>query len=218
MLTRECASRFAVITVDESSGERLVLWDRDERLNLHRTEIDPALIASARLVHVDDEDQDAAIAAAEMASRAGVLVTSDIERVTGRTKALIAAVSVPVFAQHLLPAITGASDPETALRAIRAFHPGILCVTLGANGAMMLRGDELFVAPAFQVTAVDTTGAGDVFRAALIYGLLGGYQPREMLRFATAAAAQSCTRAGAIAGVPSLDEVNRLVSGGSVLR
>ena len=64
VLTRECANRFAVITVDETSGERIVLWDRDDRLNLAPREIDPALIASARLVHVDDEDQEAAIAAA----------------------------------------------------------------------------------------------------------------------------------------------------------
>jgi sugar/nucleoside kinase (ribokinase family) len=216
--TRECANRFAVITVDESSGDRMVLWDRDERLNLHSSDIAAALVGSARVVHVDDEDQDAAIAAAEIAGAAGVLVTGDIERVTDRTKRLIGAVSVPVFAQHLLPAITGERDPETALRAIRVSHQGILCVTLGAGGAMMLAGDELIAEPAFTVAAVDTTGAGDVFRAALIYGLLHDYQPRQMLRFANAAAALACTRMGAIAGVPALVEVNRLVSGGSALR
>ena len=58
--------------------------------------------------------------------------------------------------------------------------------------------------------AVDTTGAGDIFRAAFIYSLLKNDSPRDMLRFANAAAAVSCTRAGAMAGVPSLDEVNRL--------
>ena len=54
--------------------------------------------------------------------------------------------------------------------------------------------------------AVDTTGAGDVFRAAFIYGLLKGLPPRDMLRFANAAAAVSCTRAGAMASVPTTDE------------
>jgi sugar/nucleoside kinase (ribokinase family) len=90
----------------------------------------------------------------------------------------------------------------------------MLCVTLGASGAMLLKGDEVFTEPAFSVEAVDTTGAGDVFRAALIDGLLKEREPREMLRFANAAAAASCTRAGAMASVPSRDEVQRLLSGG----
>lgn len=74
----------------------------------------------------------------------------------------------------------------------------------------MLVGDELIREPAVEVAAVDTTGAGDVFRAALIYGILNGYAPRHRLRFANVAAALSCTRAGAIGGVPSREEVERL--------
>jgi sugar/nucleoside kinase (ribokinase family) len=212
--TRECANRFAVITVDETTGERIVLWDRDERLNLSAREIEAVPIASARVVHVDDEDQEAAIAAATLARRAGVPCTSDIDRITHRTKDLVAAVSIPIFAQHVLPAITGDSDIERALRVVRRTHDGMLCVTLGAGGAMLLAGDECISAPGFPVRAVDTTGAGDVFRAALIYALLKEYSPREMLRLANAAAAVSCTRAGAMASVPSMSDVNALLSGG----
>jgi sugar/nucleoside kinase (ribokinase family) len=61
------------------------------------------------------------------------------------------------------------------------------------------------------VKAVDTTGAGDVFRAAFIHGLLNGWPPRRMLRFANAAAGVSCTRAGAMNSVPSLDDVQKLL-------
>lgn len=211
VLTRDCANRFAVITVDETSGERIVLWDRDDRLNFSRAEIDPGLIGAARLVHVDDEDQEAAITAALIARKAGIPVTSDIDRVTERTPDLIAAVSLPIFANHVLPAITGESDIERALRSLRQSHDGMLCVTVGAEGAIMLAGDELIAEPGFLITAVDTTGAGDVFRAAFIYALLNNYPPRQMLRFANAAAAVSCTRAGAMAGVPALAEVERMI-------
>lgn len=210
VLTRECANRFAVITVDETSGERIVLWDRDDRLNIARDEIDPALIANARLVHVDDEDQEAAIATALIARQAGIPVTSDIDRITDRTADLIAAVSIPIFAEHVPTAITGKSDMRRALQALRRTHQGMLCVTLGPGGAMMLVGDELVSEPAVEITAVDTTGAGDVFRAAFIYGLLNEFPPQQLLRFANAAAAVSCTRAGAMAGVPTLAEAERL--------
>lgn len=211
VLTRECANRFAVITVDETTGERMVLWDRDERLDLAPREIDATLIASARVIHVDDEDQDAAISAASIARRAGVPCTSDIDRVTDRTRDLVAAVSIPIFAQHVLPAITGESDIEQALRAVRRTRDGLLCATIGPAGAVLLDGNECISEPGFVVKAVDTTGAGDVFRAAFIHGLLNGWPPRRMLRFANAAAGVSCTRAGAMNSVPSLDDVQKLL-------
>jgi sugar/nucleoside kinase (ribokinase family) len=78
---------------------------------------------------------------------------------------------------------------------------------------MLLEGDDLVIEPAFTVNAIDTTGAGDVFRAAFIYGLLMESPPRDLLRFANAAAAISCTRAGAMNGVPARAEVERLLTG-----
>lgn len=211
VMTRECASRFAVITVDEQTGERIVLWDRDERLGLARHEISPQLVAAARLVHVDDEDQEAAIVTAALARNAGVTCTSDIDRITDRTGELVAAVSIPIFSEHTLPAITGESDVERGLRQLRRSHAGILCVTLGPAGATMLAGDELVHEPGFDVAAVDTTGAGDVFRAGFIRALLNGAPPHAMLRFANAAAAISCTRQGAIDSVPSLEQIENLL-------
>ena len=60
------------------------------------------------------------------------------------------------------------------------------------------------------VKVVDATGAGDVFRAGFIYGLLQKWAVPEILRFANATAAVSCTRLGAIPSVPTLDEVRAL--------
>jgi sugar/nucleoside kinase (ribokinase family) len=68
------------------------------------------------------------------------------------------------------------------------------------------------VAPAFPVKVVDGTGAGDVFRAGFIYGLLQKWTVPAMLRFANAAAAISCTRPGAIPSVPELGEIQNLLA------
>jgi len=212
VVTRECPNRFAVITVDERTGDRIVLWDRDDRLDLAEADLPAEVIRSARLVHVDDEDQDAAIRAAALAREAGLPVTSDLERLTDRTAELVAAVSIPIFNEHLLPALTGEADPERALTKLRRTHAGLLCVTLGPRGAVMLVGDELIHEPGFAVTAVDTTAAGDVFRAAFIDALLRGEAPHHLLRFANAAAALACTRVGAMASVPSRREVEDALS------
>ena len=87
----------------------------------------------------------------------------------------------------------------------------MLCLTRGEHGSMLLVGDDLYEAPAFPVKAVDTTGAGDVFRAGMIYALLRGERPEMLLRWGNAAAALACTRRGAMDSVPSLEAVQRLV-------
>ena len=107
-------------------------------------------------------------------------------------------------------ALTGETDFERALRKLRRLNDGLMCVTLGPRGAVAMDGDAFFHEPAFTVDAIDTTGAGDVFRGAFITALLKGEPPRDAMRFANAAAAISCTRLGAINGVPTYDEAAAL--------
>jgi sugar/nucleoside kinase (ribokinase family) len=192
---RDAPNPFAVILLAEDQGERIVLWDRDERLTLERRELPVAAITGARVLHVDDVDQPAAIAAARLARQAGVPVTSDIDRLTESTEELVASVTVPIFAEHVPP----------------------VCVTLGARGAMLLDGDRIYHEPAFQVHVVDTTGSGDVFRGAFIYGLLQQKGPVALLRFANATAGLSCTHAGAMDGVPQPDDIAKLLNDGTLL-
>lgn len=225
---REAINPFAVILLD-GHGERVVLWQRVPGLEMGPDALDPLVIRGARLLHVDDVDEEAAIGAARIGHEAGIPVTSDIERVTARTEELVATVTVPIFAEHVPEALTGERDLEQALRKLQKVletgcgfsmdrnekpHPvssvGLLCVTMGARGAMLLAGDRLYREPAHQVAVADTTGAGDVFRGAFIVALLRGDTPERMLRFANAAAAISCTRVGAIASIPTLEETQAL--------
>ena len=183
----------------------------------------PSVVAQSRLIHVDDVDEDAAICAASIGRSAGIPVTSDIERVTERTEELVAAVTIPIFAEHVIEALTGERDFERGLRKVRAqYGHDLICVTLGARGAMLLEDDRLHHAPGLPVEVVDTTGAGDVFRGAFIFAFLRGDAPADVLRFANTAAALSCTRLGAIDGMPAMEEVlgyrfsSRNPSGGTI--
>ena len=121
--------------------------------------------------------------------------------------------SIPIFAEHVPPTLTGERDPERALRKLRKNHRGLLCVTLGTAGSMALDGDRVILVPAFSVHAVDTTGAGDVFRAGFVYGLLAGWATLDVLKFANAAAAVSCTRLGAMGSAPTLADVEQMLAG-----
>jgi sugar/nucleoside kinase (ribokinase family) len=211
-LVRQARNRRAVIIVDESSGSRSILWERDPALALAADELPASDIAAARVVHVDDVDVDISLRAAGIARAAHRVVTADIDLITVRTRALVDAVTHPIMARHVPSALTGEDNLEQALRSLRQPHHALLAVTLGSRGAMLLVDDEVHHAPAPPIRAVDTTGAGDVFRGAFIYALLRGDAPDAILRFANAAAAVSCTREGAIDSVPTLAEIEQLLS------
>jgi sugar/nucleoside kinase (ribokinase family) len=207
----DAPNRGALILVD-AAGRRTVLWHRSERLVVRPEVLTPKSLA-ARIVHVDDDDPQLALNAARAARAAGAVVTSDIEHPANCVEEIISSVTFPIFEEHLPVLLTGERDPERALRKLRRLNSGTMVITLADQGAVALEGDRFYAAPAFTVKVVDATGAGDVFRAGFIYGLLQQWNVPEILRFANATAGVSCTRLGAIPSVPKLAEVNALLDG-----
>jgi sugar/nucleoside kinase (ribokinase family) len=206
----DAPNRGAVILVD-SHGNRTVFWHRCDRLKVRFQDV-PASALQAHIVHVDDDDPELALHAATLARSADIPVTTDLEHVSDHTERLIASATYPIFEQSLPARLTGEDDPERALRKLRRLNDGLLVMTRGDQGAVALEGDTFHVAPAFEVNVVDGTGAGDVFRAGFIYALLQKWPVSDMLRFANAAAATSCTRLGAMPSVPHLGEVEILLA------
>jgi ribokinase len=89
---------------------------------------------------------------------------------------------------------------------------GVIAVTLGAEGAILLEdGEEVARASSPEVEAVDGTAAGDAFTACLVVSLLEGRERREALRRACAAGALAASRFGAQTSLPTADEVDALL-------
>ena len=89
---------------------------------------------------------------------------------------------------------------------------GLVAVTLGAEGAMLLEGgEELARVGAPPVDAVDATAAGDAFCAALLVSMLEGRDRREALRRACAAGALAASRHGAQPSLPSAAELDAMM-------
>jgi len=84
-------------------------------------------------------------------------------------------------------------------------------ITIGEQGLVWKTGEFSGAFPAFPVKAVDTTGAGDVFHGAFALGVARRMPLKEILRFASAAAALSCTKMGARIACPSESEVLRFL-------
>ena len=104
--------------------------------------------------------------------------------------------------EHELAEILGwygqAADDEAVLAWLaQRFHLQAVCVTLGADGAMLWKEGQLYRSPGIAVEVQDTIGSGDAFLAALLASWLAGDEPQAMLRFACAAGALVATHQGA---------------------
>jgi len=108
-------------------------------------------------------------------------------------------------------AVADPAAAATAGAALRERGVGTAIVTLGAQGAIAVTASGTTHVPAFAVTVVDTTAAGDAFNAGLAVALAEGRPLAEALRLASGAAALTCTRRGAQAALPSRPEVLRLL-------
>jgi sulfofructose kinase len=212
LVERDSENRYAVILVDQNSGERLILSHRTDRLNLRDGELPVEDVGQARLVHVDQTDETAALRAAEAGRRAGSFVTTDIDAVGPRTGELMRLATHAILAEDVARQLTGSVDLEAALGQLRQTLSATLVVTQGAAGASALAEGRFIRADGFRVAVRDTTGAGDVFRGGLIHGILSGEPIDRALCFANAAAAVSCTRVGALDGVPTRREIETLLS------
>lgn len=89
-------------------------------------------------------------------------------------------------------------------------NPEIIC-TLGQEGVMYHSQTKSKKYDAKKVDAVDTTGAGDVFNASLVFSLASGKTIDESIRFAICASAIKVTRKGICEAIPSLEEVRKFM-------
>jgi sulfofructose kinase len=210
------SSQFAVIIVEEETGERTILWDRDPRIRVSREDLPLDEIRRARALLLDGHDVPPAIAAARAARTAGVPVVLDAEKVQEGTEELLSLSDHVVAAGHfpglLIP---GASAEDGAREILRRYAPKTSTVTLGPRGAYGCDGREEIFSPSIRVKAVDTTGAGDVFHAGFLYALLGGLPFREILAFANTAAGLSCLGIGGRAAIPTIEAIRAASSEGT---
>ena len=115
-----------------------------------------------------------------------------------------------------LAEFAGTEGLEEGARRLLQKGAGGVVATLGSEGALICRGEAMGRVEAFNVKAVDTTGAGDAFSAALAVSLAEGKPLYEAARFASAAGALACTVVGAQPSLPlrrQVEELLREVSG-----
>ena len=178
LIIRDAENQFAVILVDETTGDRIVLWDRDERAAAARARAAGRGARRARASCTSTMwTTTRRSGRPAMARAAGALVTSDIDRLTPRTEELAASGDAR------------RSSPSTCRRALTGHQrhgrraagaapdriDNVLCRHAGrARRDRRSRATASITSRHSASHAVDTTGAGDVFRGGFIYALVRG--------------------------------------------
>lgn len=207
----DAATREAVILVDRPTGDRSVLFHRDRRLSLEAGSLGREEVLRARALLLDTSDPEAAIWAAGIARSAGIPVLLDADSAWPEPETLLSRVDFPVVSQRLAEEFGGTGKVRDGLRALSAQGATLAVATLGERGTLALSGTEWIESAGFAIEPVDTTGAGDAFRAGFIWGVLAGKSAVEVLEVANAAGALNCRALGAQAGLPAAAEVEALV-------
>jgi sulfofructose kinase len=203
----DCPNQTAYILIDQTTGERTVLWHRNDCLRIDPDSITPEKITCARLLHIDGHDTPAVSRAAEIARRHHIPVSVDVDTIYPGFDRVLPNVDYMVASSEFPGRWTGEPDPFRALAMIQdEFGMRVAAMTLGADGALARVDGQYIYSPGFVADAMDTTGAGDVFHGAFCYAVIESMPVREALEFSNAMAALNCTALGARGNIASFAE------------
>jgi ribokinase len=211
------SSQFAFIAVTKGDGKRTIFWNRSSAPDLTPKEISLDRFPGARILHVDGLMLDAGKEAADQAKKRGMIVVMDAGTLRQGTLDLVSRVDILIASEPFGDALIGEQTPrQKVLQRMRELGPRQAVITLGAKGSIGLDQSGMVRQDAFPVVSRDTTGAGDVYHGAYIYGLLQGWNMAKCMAFASAAAALKCTYGRGWEGIPDIQAIDGLMKGQNI--
>jgi sulfofructose kinase len=203
-------TQVAFIIIEEQTGERTIVWDRDDRLSYRVDEAPIEIATRGRVLHLDAHDPPACATMARAARATGAVITGDVDNIYDGLPELLPLVDVLITSSEFPRRLTGISNERDSLIEIQSrYGCAIVGATLGVQGAIVYAKGQFIESPAVAVPGGcrDTTGAGDAFHAGFIYGMLRNEDLEACLRLGNAVAALKCRSLGARNGLPTADEL-----------
>ncbi len=219
LVDADSSSGIAQILVDEG-GQNCIAVAQGANAKLTPEDIARSgeVIRRSRILLTQLETPIETVAAAvRMAKDNGMIVILNPAPAQRLSDELLSQVSILTPNETEADALTGifALDEATASDCsdiLREKGVETVIITLGGKGAFVNEGGKKYRVSGFKVDPVDTTAAGDVFNGALAVALSKGSALKDAVKFANAAAAISVARPGAQPSIPTLEEINKLLS------
>lgn len=208
-------NQIAFITVDARSGERTIVWDRDDRLAYKPEEAPIEFGPLGRVLHLDAHDPPACVRMAEAARASGTIISADIDNVYDGLPELLPLIDILIGSKEFPQRVTGVTDEREALVELKSrYGCALVGMTIGAAGAVVYSDGMFIESRGFEAPRAcrDTTGAGDAFRGGFLYGFLTGEDVETSLQFGNAVAAIKCSALGARTALPTTLELKKFLT------
>ena len=203
-----CTASIASILVRQADGERAIAYCPGSTPEFSPADIPAEAIRSAKILHINGRYLDACLQAAHIARKAGVRVSFDggAQRYRHEIRPLVGLTDICIVAFDFARQYTGEAEVDPAARALLAEGPSLVVITDGVRGSWIYpRGAQSFHQAAFpQPDVVDTTGCGDTYHGALLFGLVRGLALPECATLASKTAAHNARFLGGRGGLATL--------------
>jgi sulfofructose kinase len=163
-------------------------------------------VTAGKILNLDGFPAEATLVAARQAYVQGIPTVFDMYSHPHLSE-LLRYITYCIPSYRSAMAFTNEVDPRAMCKKIQTYGPEVVGITLGEDGVVFYASREFISRKAFAISAVDTTGAGDVFHGAFSYGVLQGWSLPRIIEFASAVAALKCRQLGGRAGIPVRHEV-----------
>src|SRR5690349_6188994 len=131
-------NQIAFITIDARSGERTIVWDRDDRLAYSPDEAPAEFGALGKVLHLDGHDPPACARVAQAARETGTIVSADIDNVYEGLPELLPLIDIMIGSKEFPRRVTGITDARAALVELKArYGCAITGMTIGSSGAVL---------------------------------------------------------------------------------
>ncbi len=199
-------SQKAFIAIEKSSAKRTIFWERPSGPPLSPEELPESLFNGCSFLLLDGLMSEVSLFAANRARTLGIPVMLDAGKVRPGMLEIAGLCDYLVASEQFARDLGWDGNPAGFQDNAKRLGAAVITITLGGQGSITYRGSEIIETPAFQVDALDTTGAGDVFHGAYIFGLLRGLNLADTILFASAVAALKCRQIGGRIGIPDRSE------------
>ncbi len=205
----EHPSALSVVMVKPDGSRSLVNYRKPESF-LAAGSVDFKHV-DAKVILFDGHEPHISPPLAGLARQQGIITLLDAGSIHSGTEELASLVDYLVCSEKFVLGFTGQKDEYKALEKLAPYAPNVV-ITVGDRGLVWKNKEESGQLEPYKVTAVDTTGAGDVFHGALAACLAEERDWLESLSYASAAGALCCTKIGARLGIPTKIEVEGLLA------
>jgi len=183
---------------------------------LNTIELDKNYISTAKYVHLGEMGE-AQVQTAVWAKEMGITVVDDAGYFNPQTNIHTDLIDVFIGSENYYNGLFHDNNYENNCKTVQKRGPKIVVFTLGAKGCVGVDGDRYFTCPAYHnIVPIDTTGAGDVFHGAFIFGLLQDWDIEKISKFSSAVSAIKCTRLGGRAAIPNYETVLKFIKTGVI--